>query len=210
MIYQSNAGCKALNAQARYMNNLSSTPGALNSSTVISEYRKAHGYEIFSKGNQSVKSSIESLASNLNKLVETGAKLWYTPTDKNITTHRGQGMTSGGINQLISQFNKDKNENTSSTYALGQFFSTSTIKKVAQDFANSSQDAVKVMFNVNGNSASGIFATDGLDFNNNEGEKLYSPLANFKVNDIKQDVSGTYHISLQEVPRQKDSPILPY
>lgn len=210
MIYQSNAGCKALNAQARFVSRLSSSPGKLDSSAVVNEYKKAHGDEIFTKGNKELKSSIQTLSSNLKKLVETGTQLWYTPTDKNITTHRGQGMTSGGIEQLRSQFNKDKNANTSTVYALGQFFSTSTIKKVAQDFAKNSQDEVKVMFNVEGNSASGIFAQGGLDFNNAEGEKLYSPIANFKVNNIEIDKSGIYQVSLQEVPKQDNSQFLPY
>ncbi|CAM3599103.1 MULTISPECIES: ADP-ribosyltransferase domain-containing protein [Yersinia] len=210
MVYQSNAGCKALNVEARYQFGQGRSPGSLSGSKVIAEYERVHGDNIFGRGNKNLKTTLKFNCSDLAQLVKTGAKAWYTPTSKNIITHRGQGITSAGINKLISQFNSDKTQNQTTTYSLGQFFSTSGDKKVAQDFANRSQDSERVMFEVKGNSGRGIFVSGGLAFENNEHEVLYSPLANFKVTSITQNNMGTYHVKLSEVEQNKKARLLPY
>lgn len=210
MIYQSNAGCKALNVEARYQFGNTSQNGELKGSKVVEEYRKAHGYEIFSRANKGLESTIKINCGNLSELVKTSAKVWYTPTEKNITTHRGQGITLNGINKLYSTFKRDLENKTVTTYSLGQFFSTSTDKNVAQDFAKRSQDNVKVIFQVRGNSGNGLSVPGGLSFENKEGEILYSPLANFKVTAVFKDLSGIYHISLKEVSKVDRAQTLPY
>ncbi|MGL4978293.1 MAG: ADP-ribosyltransferase domain-containing protein [Plesiomonas sp.] len=209
-IYQSNAGCKALNVEARHQFGNVPIKGKVNGSEVVEEYRDRHGYEIFSRGNKELKSTIEINCSNLRELVKTGAEVLYTPTEKNITTHRGQGITLDGINKLYSTFKRDLENKTVTTYSLGQFFSTSTYKNVAQDFAERSQDKLKVIFQVKGNSGNGLSIPGGLSFENKEGEILYSPLATFKVTAVSQDESGIYHISLQEVSKADRAQILPY
>lgn len=209
-IYQSNAGCAALNAEARYQFGNASSPGRLRSSDVLSEYQSVHGSNIFGKGNAELKSSISSNCSNLAALAKTSAKALYTPRKENIVTHRGQGMTDNGINKLIEQFNIDKNNNNKTVYSAGQFFSTSTMSKVASDFAERSNDDVKVMFKVTGNSSHSLVVRGGLQFENKEGEKLYSPLANFKVTNISKSADGIYHVALQEVPQTKNATPLPY
>lgn len=210
MIYQSNAGCKALNSEARHQFGNAPSGGKVSGSKVVEEYRRVHGYEIFSHGNKSLTSTIKANCSGLSGLVETAAKAWYTPTEKNITTYRGQGITQSGINSLISQFNADEKNNTETVYNLGQFFSTSRHVNVASDFAKNSQDDAKVIFKVKGNSSNGLSIPGGLSFKNEEGERLYSPLAHFKVTAISSAPLNTYHVTLEEVKKTDSALLLPY
>lgn len=201
LIYQSNAGCKALNAEARYQSGQSKTPGSLSGSKVIAEYQRSKGDDIFSGGNKDIKNTINSCSTNLSSLVKTGAKAWYTPGGDTIKTHRGQGMTQEGFKALTN----------GQAYKLGQFFSTSTNPRVAETFANSSKEALKVMFEIEGNSSRGIFVGNGLKFDNNEGEKIYSPLANFKVlRKVSADTNGICKVVLKEVKPSDNAPLLPY
>lgn len=209
-IYQSNVGCAALNAEARYQFGNATEGGQLSGGKVLAEYENVHGNNIFSKGNAELKNNIKSNSSHLAELTKASAKALYTPRKENIVTHRGQGMTDNGINSLIEQFNTDKKGNSETVYKLGQFFSTSTLPKVASGFAERSNDDVKVMFKVTGNSSHSLVVRDGLQFENKEGEKLYSPLANFKVTNISKSASGVYQIALQEVPQTKNAAVLPY
>ncbi|WP_260503312.1 ADP-ribosyltransferase domain-containing protein [Yersinia enterocolitica] len=207
MIYQSNVGCKAINAEARHQFGNPNQSAKLKGNQVIAEYVKTHGDNVFSGGNAPVKSSIQFHCSNLSTLVKDVAKAWYTPTDTKTTSHRGQGMTQDGINKLITQFN---NDSAGSVYKLGQFFSTSKNAGVAKDFADRTGDSVKIMFEVKGNSGRGIAVSNGLKFENNEREVLYSPLACFAVTDIKGDNSKGYTIKLNEVGQDTKAKLLPY
>lgn len=177
---------------------------------VVEEYRRVHGYEIFSRGNKVLESTIKANCSNLSGLVKTGAKAWYTPTEKNITTYRGQGITPSGINKLISQFDADKQNKTETVYNLGQFFSTSRDANVASDFAKRSLDDENVIFKVKGNSSNGLSIPGHLLFENNESERLYSPLANFKVTAVSRAASKAYHVTLEEVTKGDKAQLLPY
>ncbi|HHR5899384.1 TPA: ADP-ribosyltransferase domain-containing protein [Providencia alcalifaciens] len=207
MIYQSNAGCKAINAQARYLSGASSQATSLSANKVIAEYERVHGSDIFAKGNKDLKSSLKFNSENLSELVKTATKNWYTPSQKTTTSFRGQGITTQGLESLIKQFNADK----TTTYKLGQFFSTSTKETVAQSFANGSQDEHKVMFTVKGNSGSGITVSGGLRFDNDESEVLYSPRANFSVTNLtKNSAKNIYNVTLEEVKSQPNAKLLPY
>ncbi|HII2982277.1 TPA: ADP-ribosyltransferase domain-containing protein [Yersinia enterocolitica] len=207
MIYQSNAGCKAINAEARHQFGNANQFAKLNGNQVIAEYVKTHGDNVFSGGNAPVKSAIQSHCSDLSTLVKGVAKAWYTPTDTTTTSHRGQGMTQDGIDKLMSQFKSDR---AGSVYKLGQFFSTSKEVGVAKDFADRTGDSVKIMFEVKGNSGRGIVVSGGLKFENNEREVLYSPLANFAVTDIKGNNAKGYTIKLNEVEQDTKAKLLPY
>ncbi|WP_227732202.1 ADP-ribosyltransferase domain-containing protein [Yersinia proxima] len=207
MVYQSNEGCGAINAEARYQFGSANQPVKLNGNKVIAEYVKTHGDSIFSGGNAPIKSAIQFHCSNLSTLVKDVAKAWYTPTDTKTTSHRGQGMTQDGINKLITQF---KNDSAGSVYKLGQFFSTSKDVGVAKDFADRTGDSVKIMFEVKGNSGRGIVVSNGLKFENNEREVLYSPLACFAVTNIKGNDSKGYTIKLNEVGQDTKAKLLPY
>lgn len=211
MLYQSNAGCKAINLEARHLFGRSPIAGKINGSEIVEEYRRVHGDNIFSRGNNYLKSIIKFNCSNLSELVRTSAKEWYTPREKNITTYRGQGMTQHGLQKLVSQFHTDKHNGTETVYRLGQFFSTTTDRQVARDFANRSQDEAKVMFKVKGNSSNGLDIPGGLSFDNDEGEYLYSPLACFKVTAITRSPSNnTYTVSLEETSKANKVRLLPY
>ncbi|HDL7838183.1 TPA: hypothetical protein PXP42_003957 [Yersinia enterocolitica] len=207
MIYQSNAGCKAINAEARHQFGNANQSAKLNGNQVIAEYVKTHGDNVFSGGNAPVKSAIQSHCSDLSTLVKDVAKAWYSPTDTTTTSHRGQGMTQDGINKLITQFNNDR---AGSVYKLGQFFSTSKEVNVAKAFADRTGDSVKIMFEVKGNSGRGIVVSGGLKFENNEREVLYSPLAKFAVTDIKGSNAKGYTIKLNEVEQDTKAKLLPY
>ncbi|PIJ80120.1 hypothetical protein BLD46_16055 [Erwinia sp. OLMTSP26] len=210
MIYQSNAGCKALNIEARHQFGNAPSAGKLSASAVVEEYRRVHGYEIFSRGNKALESTIKANCSDLRELVKTAANAWYTPTEKNITTYRGQGITQSGINALISGFNADEHNKTETLYHPGQFFSTSWHLNVASDFANRSQDDVKVIYKMTGNSSNVLSVAGGLSFENDEGERLYSPLTNVKVTAISRVAPDIYHIALEEVPSSDRARLLPY
>ncbi|MBS3049719.1 ADP-ribosyltransferase domain-containing protein [Enterobacter mori] len=210
LIYQSNAGCKAINHEARYYYRNVGSGGNVSKSDVIGEYKKAHGDDIFNRGNKKVISDIKSLCSDLAGLVKKSAESFYTPTERNKTTYRGQGMTPEGISKLITQFNYDESNKTETVYKVGQFFSTSLHKNIAEDFANRSKDAVKVIFEVKGNSGHGVTAQNGLQFGGHEDEQLYSPLAKFKVTEISNTVSNTYHVKLEEVTDVVSERLLPY
>jgi predicted nucleic acid-binding Zn-ribbon protein len=210
MIYQSNVGFKAINVEARHQFSNAPSAGKVSGNKVVEEYRRVHGYEIFSRGNKVLESTIKTNCSNLSELVKTGAKAWYTPTGKNITTYRGQGITPSGINKLISRFDADKQNKTETVYNLGQFFSTSRHVNVASDFAKRSPDSEKVIFKVKGNSSNGLSVPGGLSFENDEGERLYSPLANFKVTAVSRVASNTYNVTLEEVTKGDKAQPLPY
>ncbi|HHB1475119.1 TPA: ADP-ribosyltransferase domain-containing protein [Yersinia enterocolitica] len=207
MIYQSNEGCKAINAEARHQFGNANQSAKLNGNQVIAEYVKTHGDNVFSGGNAPVKSAIQSHCSNLPTLVKDVAKAWYSPTDTTTTSHRGQGMTQDGIDKLMSQFKSDR---AGSVYKLGQFFSTSKEVNVAKAFADRTGDSVKIMFEVKGNSGRGIVVSGGLKFENNEREVLYSPLAKFAVTDIKGSNAKGYTIKLNEVEQDTKAKLLPY
>lgn len=211
LIYQSNAGCKAINAQARYLYGSSTRSASLKGRDVIAEYERVHGDNIFTKDNKHYKYDLNSYTKELTTLVTTAANNWYTPTSKNTTTYRGQGMTSQGLQTLIEHFNADKNHNNKTVYQLGQFFSTSSRYNIAESFARPRHNEVKVMFTVTGNSGDGIYVSGGFSFNDNESERLYSPLANFTVADLtRNSAKNIYYVKLEEVPLQKGAKLLPY
>lgn len=210
-IYQSNAGCKAINSQAHYLFGASTKEAKLSGSEMIAEYERVHGSNIFSGDNKKIKFTLKSKSKDLSELVKTAAKNWYTPSEKNITTYRGQRMTLKGLEALVEQFNADKNSSNAATYQLGQFFSTSTKASVARKFATESPKDYKVMFTVKGNSGSGLNVSGGLRFNNDEGEVLYSPHANFTVTKLTHSTkNNTYNVTLEEVKPQQGAKLLPY
>jgi len=206
VIYQSNIGCAAVNIEARYQFSNSLESSSLTGSKVIAEYEKVHGDTIFSKGNKEIKDEIKYLCKDLPGLVKKGAEAMYTPSEKNITTWRGQNMTLQGMNNLLENFSKGE-----FLYRPGQFLSTSLSREVAKEFAKDSQGNVKVIFKITGNSSNPLTPGHGLRFDNDEKERLYSPLANFKVTSIKK-IANTdfYSIEMQEVERNDKAPVLPF
>lgn len=175
----------------------------MNPQTVIDEYKIAHGQDIFGKGNKDLKIKIKTLSDDIPTLVKNAATAFYTPSTTDIKTTRGQGMTKDGFNSLI------KGQEKNITYQLGQFFSTSKDTEVAEGFAKVSRDDIKVLFTVNGNSSNSLLLQGGLTFGGKEQEKLYSPLAHFKVTDVSKS-KEFYNVTLTEQKSVKNAPILPY
>ncbi|WP_156484910.1 hypothetical protein [Erwinia sp. ErVv1] len=156
MIYNSNAGCKAINHEARHQYGLMREGGKLDGNKVVDEYCRAHGDNIFNRGGAKYKDIIKTECYNLKNLVENAINDFYTPSNKMSTTYRGQRMTNESINTLISQYNTDMKHKDYTVYQTGQFFSTSSVKTIANGFANRSQSSDKVMFTVKGNSGNDI------------------------------------------------------
>lgn len=210
LLYQSNTGCEAINVMARFLYGQAKSVINLSSDKVIAEYKRIHVDDIFQKSNRAFIYTIRAGCTQLPQLVRKAAQAWYTPGGKTITTHCGQGMTQKGIGALISQFNRDRAQGSDTIYKAGQFFSTFREARVAQDIASKSQNAVKVVFDIKGNSGSTIAISDGLHFANREREIVYSPLAKFKVSAITQDRSGVYRIKLEETADENNARPLPY
>lgn len=208
-IYQSNAGCKAINHEARHQYGLMLESLKFSGSKVVEEYRKAFGDNIFYRGGAKVKSMIINRCAQLPQLVKNAIDDFYTPSNEMSTTYRGQGMTDNSINALISQFKTDVQNKTDTVYQTGQFFSTSRVKEIAKGFAERSQSSVKVMFTVKGNSGNSIYVQNGMAFGNGEGERLYSPKAHFKVTEMTISPSSVYNITLEEVERVDNAKFLP-
>lgn len=208
-VYQTNVGCSGIIVQSRHEFAGSPIAGKLEKKAVANEYITLFGAEHFEGGNSNVLKTLKLYDSTLLPgLVKEAAKSWYTPSEKTITTHRGQGITQAGIDTLYNDFDKNY------TYSAGQFFSTSGSKDIADKFAKDSLDPIKVIFEIKGNSSNGLFVKGGLSFGaapkSKEVEKLYSPLANFKIDSIKEDANGIHRVKMSEVAQVKKPKILPY
>ncbi|EKO3870263.1 hypothetical protein P0E20_004256 [Vibrio harveyi] len=205
LIYQTNSGCAALNNHALNIYGNSSLIKGAKTSDIINEYVRCFGNEIFEKGNKEVKKDIKTLSENMPELVKNAAQAFFTPSKTNTKTMRGCGMTENGINAL---FDAQKNK---TTYRLSKFFSTTGDKDIANKFAedNSVDGKAKVLFTVKGNSGNSVIVNNGLQFGDNERERLYSPLAHFVVTHASK-LGATYHFTLQEVSKTCNAEILPH
>jgi hypothetical protein len=67
----------------------------------------------------------------------------------------------------------------------------------------------KLCSKVKGNSSNGLSIPGGLSFENDEGERLYSPLANFKVTAVSRVASNTYNVTLEEVTKSDKAQLCP-
>ncbi|CNL25573.1 Uncharacterised protein [Yersinia intermedia] len=215
-LYQTNVGSKVMNATARFQSGRSEFNSfELKGKEVIAEYEQTHNASIFNGGNKDLPSIIKSLCGdNLPIMVRKATEVLYTPSDVTTKSYRAQGMTSDGINTLINQFNANNKGKEETVYRVGQFFSTTKdVNKTDKFFEHQIQDNIKVMFEIKGNSGSGILVSNGLAFNEGEKELIYSPLANFKVTAITKNpnnIRGDYTIKLQEAERNDKSDFIPY
>ncbi|EGQ8132620.1 hypothetical protein C4C99_RS22970 [Vibrio parahaemolyticus] len=205
LIYQTNTGCSALNSQARNIYGNSSVINTVTASSIIDEYEKTFGCDIFDKNNKILKSDIKFLSGNMPKLVKDAAKAFYTPSEIDITTMRGCGMTEEGITALLEGMDKQ------TTYKVSQFFSTTSNEIIANNFSekHSGYGKTKVLFKVKGNSSSPVIVKNGLQFGDNERERLYSPHAHFVVTHASKS-GATFHFTLQEVSKTNNAEVLPH
>jgi hypothetical protein len=206
-VYQTNAGCKAINQMARHLF-LGGSSTSLSKGAVISEYENCHGFEIFASGMKSTKADIQAWCGNLKDNVKTAADAFYTPSASNRTTWRGADLTEAGVTRM-----RQGQENCS-TFRLGQFFSSSTKQDVAKEFCNSNSQTHPVLFEIVGNSGNGVRPGNGLAFAakgaGGEGEILYSPKACFTVSEIALAKDGTVRVQLTEVAHDPKASPLPY
>jgi hypothetical protein len=206
-VYQTNAGCKAINQMARHLF-MGQNSTSLSGSAVISEYKRSHGDNAF-KGLTDTQYAIKAWCPDLKSNVEKATDAFYTPSTTNRTTWRGADLTESGLRSM-----KDgKAEGT--TFRLGQFFSTSAKKDVAESFCKTTNGAIPVLFKIEGNSSNGVRAGSGLDFNakgaGGESETLYSPKACFTVAKISKSHDGsTIHVTLVETTHNPKANPLPY
>lgn len=110
-------------------------------------------------------------------------------------------MTKENINELYQRFKKQPD----AVYELGQFYSTSTNQQFVKNLVHNDpeQGKVRVIFTLKGNSSRPVLPSHGLAFDGREDERLYSPLACFRVSEMKLD-GAICRVSLQETVREKD------
>lgn len=208
LLYQTNVGCEALNAEARCQSGQSKMAGRLKGDDVILEYRKVHDYEIFSGGNAKIERNIETYSKNLKEIVHNAADAFYTPSRTIIDSFRGQDMTSQDLNTLFEQFKENKDQ----VYKPGRFFSTSKNIDIAKQFIQKENAMKKVIFEIKGNSSNPVIVRNGLAFGHKvtEEERLYSPKAHFKINNfVKNSKTGIYKIQMEEVAQTQHAKLLP-
>ncbi|WP_343463931.1 hypothetical protein [Pantoea sp.] len=206
VIYHTNSGCYAINSliltlRARYDPGNPEKAGNKLGEKVIREYEKAKGPEIF-YNNPIKKYHIENEAVSIHQDITPYAKLFYNNKGKNtITTYRGEYMTQEGINELNQRF---KNQ-PDAVYEVSQFYSTSSNQQYVKNivYKDPPQGKGRVIFTLTGNSSRHIYPPNGLAFDHREDESLYSPLACFRVSEIKLD-GRIWRVSLQETVREED------
>lgn len=208
-VYQTNHGCKAINAAARalfgeHTRQASATP--LSGDKVISEYKENIGENIFEKGNADLKIELKTWCKSADENILAAADAFYTPSDSQRLTWRGATVTRNGLEQIM----------LGKTFKAGQFFSTSQKQSVAESFCNAGKGEVSVLFEVRGNSSNRVAVGRGLAFGGHgaggEAEQLYSPRACFKVESVTKprESSAPYVIRLSEVSERKNAMALPY
>lgn len=168
---------------------------------VIREYEKRKGDNIF-KNNKISKYDIKNEAVRIFQDIKIYENLFYnTEGKKTINTCRGEYMTQAGINELYQRFKKQPD----AVYELGQFYSTSTNQQFVKNLVHNDpeQGKVRVIFTLKGKSSRPVQPGNGLTFDGRENEFLYSPLACFRVTEIKPD-GAIWRVSLQETVREKD------
>lgn len=211
LIYQSNAGCRVLNAVAReiFRNGVDKSALHIKSSTIYDEYKLAHSDNLRPKEWQRVKADIENFCDeNLAEHVKTAADDYYKPTGNFTKSFRSQGITISGYKEIEKALKnaQEKNPNNFPVFKAAQFFSTSKKEKVAEDFSAGISDEKIIKFVVTGNSGSGINVPSSLQFNNGgESEHLYSPKACFLVKKVE---GNTIH--LQEANYNEEASPMPY
>lgn len=210
IIYHSDHGYPLINAAARskYGNPSSNCNKALNHKDIIETYTQINDKAFKNEKYKDLPLKIKRACENMDKLVEDSAKLTYKPSDVIRTAFRGQSMTTDGVNKLIQKFSEDKDKK----YSAGQFFSTTTNKEIAYGFANRNVNkgaSIPVRYTVNGSSSVNMFLPSGLGYNKAENERMYSPLAIFKVAGFSrvQDEGGAEYINikLNEVERTSET-----
>ena len=214
IIYHTNVGSNALNYSSLNKYTNAEFQVRINPDKVLAEHERAKGGKggkAFVSVNEKYVHGIKANFSNrdeVDELVTKFAHVLYTPkgNEKDILSFRGQLMSDQGIQSLLKKF-KDAPK---TVYFPGQFFSTSTDKEVAMSFLGSANSNNKVLFRVEGNSGNGLSLPGGLSFDNNEKEKLYSPLAHFQIKGITQSQPGHYIVDLKEIARQNEAEVLPY
>lgn len=212
MIYQSDAGCKAINAAVDRLKENASSEIKLDAKKVIKHYHESKGIDVFDKASgKKIEQSIRVNCSLLGDLVQKAVIDFYNPKGEFVKTYRGQGMTKSGFEKLCKQFHDDNNNKTKTVYDADRFLSSSLDENIAESFANKSKDVIKVIFEVKGFSCE-VLSPGILLFEENERDLVYSPLANFIVTDVTAPVkkSGFYRVKLEEVSRRAEAQRMPY
>lgn len=214
LIYHSDYGYPLINAAARskYGNSSSYCNEMLKYKNVLESYTKINDKAFNNEQYKDLPLKIMNACKDMDKLVEDSAKLFYNKDGAKMTTYRGQSMTTDGLNTLRTNFDNNKNI----IYGPGQFFSTTKDKQTAYGFANTnvySEAPIPVRYTIKGFSSVNKLIPSGLGYDKNESERIYSPLARFKVagfSMIKDESGKEYtNIELHEVRRtsEKEEPL---
>jgi len=221
IIYQTNVGCRALNATAREL--FAGAKGQwepVNLSAVVDEYRKnlpdvprsefASIQRMLVNGERCTPTT---LASWTQGMVQTAANDTYRAGAKR-TTYRAVTMTQSGVVGLArahQAFNNNINDRAS-LFTLGQFFSTSISMAEAQAFWGDGVGGLKVLFEMSGASGWQVrLKHQHWQFSgrtrgaHGEGEWLYSPKAVVQVTGVVKR-GDHYVVQLQEMAHPRIAP----
>ncbi|MCF5857734.1 ADP-ribosyltransferase family protein [Aeromonas veronii] len=210
MIYHSDHGYPSINSAARSKYGYSSSycNNILNHKLVLESYTKINDKAFESEKYNVLPFKIKSACENIDKLVEDCAEIFYNKDGAKMKTFRGQSMTTNGLETLRRNLSTNKDF----IYGSGQFLSTSKDEKIAHGFADNNIDnnaTVPVIYTITGFSSGNMFLPSGLGYDNNERERIYSPLARFKVVSVSkledENRKKYININLHEVQRTSDN-----
>ncbi|MDR5014439.1 hypothetical protein RF663_09395 [Aeromonas veronii] len=211
VIYRSDHGYPLINAAARskYGNSSSYCNEILKHKNVLESYTQINDKAFKNEQYKHLPWKIKNACKDMDKLVEDSAELFYNKDGGKMTTYRGQSMTTDGLNTLRTNFDNNKNI----IYGPGQFFSTTKDKQTAYGFANANANVYvqapnPVRYTIKGFSSVNMLIPSGLGYDKDESERIYSPLARFKVvgfSMVKDESGQEYtNIDLHEVRRTSE------
>jgi hypothetical protein len=202
-LYSTNAGAKEINQVMR------GKPWDLSITKVMAEIGKRNGEQDISsykKGGIDIKGEMKSLAAKAEILrvaddIYARTKLLKLSPEH---VHRGQGMTSAGVDQLITLWK------AGIPVKATHFLSCDKDIKVAQSFAKNCSEGKEepVLFQIRG--FSNVRLRSHLEVSG-ESESLFTPHATFKIDQIATGKNtGQLIVRLTEIPQAANTVLLPY
>jgi insecticidal toxin complex protein TccC len=166
-IYVTNAGSKAVNHSMRTGSEIT-----INHTEVLEEIKTRHGHDVFDRGGKQDKSNIEATARTLSLQDMQGIskRLYNDKETTNKMYFRGQDITGTGLNKFILAMDNKTIIHSKS------LLSVTDNQSVAEKFATGAN--IHVLMYIKGFSASGMHSQYAVG---SEGERVFSPNANFKV-----------------------------
>jgi len=186
-IYSTNRGSTAINSAMR-----TGTQISINGNEVLREITRRHGDEQFSgKTGKDIASSIKITANdfNLHNTEQISHKLYHQSNAKLTTYYRGQDISPGGLDELITA--KEKG----TVFHSKSFLSVTEEKSVAEGFMHG---AKPLLIAINGFSAANVNSPYSVRI---EKDLVFTPHADFVVTGIgtREKNKNQYVVNLKEI-----------